>query len=1512
MRACSLDAHPVLAAALAKLDDTRSPGSPVPRPGGAADKLGNRYELAWAIRHALLCLRDDESRLTLEDIDPDLARGSEFTFVPQGGAPSVHQVKRQHGNKNYWTIAALADRGVFSAARGHVDQGREYHFSSLVPTGSLRELAERARVSDSLDQFREHQLTQDLGRDFAELSGPRVFGDSETAWLTLRGMRFAVREEDDTARQNGVLAEQFLQGATGPLMAIAVGAVLLDNLGVTLTRDALLEGLTPYGITGLSLSGRQEVSLEVAAVTRSWRKTVQRELLDPPIERTESAEVINALSQAEIVLVVGAAGGGKSSVVCQAVEALDTGGATVLAFRLDRLGAFTSTVGLGTELGLSMSPAAALAIAARSNPAFLVIDQLDAVSLASGRMSERYDVIADLIAEATSLHGVRVVLVCRKFDVDNDHRIRKLDARDDVQRLTVSELPDTLVAAAVERMGLDSAALTATQRGLLRSPLNLVLLSGIAGQPNALSFGTTDALFEAFWERKRQQARQRRADIRFNDVLAVIANAASDRQALWVPIELLDAEDLIEHANVLISEQVLARDGQRIAFFHESFFDYTFARQWMTREQSMIDFLSQSEQELFRRAQVRQVMQVMHEHEPGRFRLETEAVLSSPAVRFHVKDVVIAVLSGLPEPSSQDAQLILRVLAKHPTFEKRLWLQLSLATWFMRFNELGLISQWLESDNQELKDRAVSYMASAVTAHPDDVLRLLDQLDGSSDYIPALRWLAQVTHLHEHRPLLEIVLKAVEQGLFDDKSDALWLATHDLAKHRPIWAIELLKAKFIVSPEAMTLTAGGEVAALKAHDYGGSELIREAAAAEPIEFVETVVLLLLNVMAATQMPQHLDNLIGDPHFSLRLPRQEGDDREFDDALFAASSSALENLARTAPDAVRPILGRLANEPYDAAQFLLYRALTAGAGNFSSWAAELLLQGGNRLDCGYVSDSRWVARELLRAISSLVDDEVHLRLEEAVRDLRNPYEQRRNFGYTAFSFLSALDERRLSAIGTRRLGEYRRKFGKDSPAAPRGIEMTEVVSPISRGATQKMSDDQWLRAMAKHNNDDDDWHNVGGARELSHALKERVKEDPARFAHLALRITDDTNPTYAGAILWGFGECSPRDQDADPMFEAIRYLASLGFDETDRWLGYSLQQLRDRAPLDLVNAVLKRALNASDPTRDREIFTNEGGARRRDRLYENGINTARGHLAEALGDLVVHDTDGTRTEIVRPHLPALASDHVLCVRACVAHTIAACLQYARPSAYRAFDLLVDADDVLLASHHVQDLMIYIGNRDPDHVTPVIRRMLASSDDEARQAGGSLAAYAALQWDKPELMDAALSGDSKIRQGAAHVCSARIDRPTNLAMAKETLIHLMFDDDPEVRGAVGELAGHLRDKDLTPFEQLLKALIASPSYTDASPQLLITLQHAVTRVDELVMQAAERFVSVYGTDAADIRTGAAGDAHYIAELVIRGLAQSDDVRHRAMLLDVLDRLLEMGVYGVVNALTESDRH
>jgi hypothetical protein len=258
--------------------------------------------------------------------------------------------------------------------------------------------------------------------------------------------------------------------------------------------------------------------------------------------------------------------------------------------------------------------------------------------------------------------------------------------------LTNSEVND-----AVDGMQLNSEALTAEQRYVLRTPLHLVLLASIASQPDALSFHSSGSLFESFWERKRQTAKLRRADVKFSAVVEKVANTASDRQTLAVPVSVLDEHDLIDHAAILISEHVLAREGERVSFFHEAFFDYAFARHWVSRSESLVEFLRSDEQELFRRAQVRQILQHLHELDPDRFIIECEAALTNKDIRFHIKDTIVAVIANLAAPTADEAELAMRVCATPGSVSTRLWQQLRRPQWLKRLHEDGVVEGWLDS-----------------------------------------------------------------------------------------------------------------------------------------------------------------------------------------------------------------------------------------------------------------------------------------------------------------------------------------------------------------------------------------------------------------------------------------------------------------------------------------------------------------------------------------------------------------------------------------------------------------------------------------------------------------------------------------------------------------------------------------------------------------------------------------------------------------------------------------------
>ncbi|MGW1463668.1 NACHT domain-containing protein [Streptomyces sp. NPDC002308] len=1482
-----------------------------PRPGGETDKFGNRYEGVWTVRHLLYVLLGNAQSIKIEDIDA-LGKGAEFTYR-HGDTIEVHQVKRQNGNANSWNVKSLHKKEIWENARYHVEQGRHFHFVSIVPARPIQELTERARSADDLTEFISDRLTKGLEDAFDELSSSAIYGSADVAWKVLRGLWVSWPDENDLVRGNAVLAELLLSGATGRLAAVGLGDLAnYYGLGSTLDSAAIDSRLEEYGLRRSVLLFGNTVSNKVREITATWAASVQRELLQPVIRRAEADKLVEILDtdSEKLMLLMGAAGGGKSATLLQATESLRERETPLLSFRLDRLEPFASTTELGQRIGLDVSPVAALASVAGERPCVLIVDQVDAVSLVSGRMPRNFDSVADLVREASAFPKMRVLLVCRKFDVENDHRIRELTDAKECERVEVQDLSETQVTEAVRAMGMDAAALSTHQKNLLRSPLNLVLLRGAGADPEALAFQTTKNLFDAFWQRKLTDCVQRRETVRFNEVISTLAEEISTRQRLSVPATVLDRTNLAVDAGVLVSEHMLVRDGQEIAFFHEAFFDYAFARGWIDRNESLVDFLKSGEQELFRRAQVRQILNHLRELEPDRFVNEVADALTRSDIRFHIKDVILALLSSLTQPTSQEWEMVAEALEARPTFEERLWRSLRRAEWFERIDAEGLIEEWLTSGNDVEKGHALEIMGGAAKTNPDRLAELLQAHIAERDFPGWLRWVTRFSDIHESRALFDLVLHAVRNGQYDgDAEHDLWVSSHDLAKHQPAWAVELLAAYLTDRPNSMALDSNGKVIALLSREHSAIELAQLGAVGAPDSFASLLLPYMLRVMEVTAYESDERPTL-DRHFAHRYPDLNA--HELEEAILAGMASAIRSVVRQGPEQARPLLDILAASHYEAAQWLLYEGLRANGDRYAQWATDLMLEGTHRFMSGYSSNGVWTARQLIQATSKFCSKESFRALENSILALRFPWEGRRS-GWYMFNLLSGMDEERLSDVAKRRLGELRRATGMEKPPAPKGVTGGAIGSPIPPESAQRMTDEQWLRAIAKHSADRTDWSTfTGGAHELSSVLRQEAERDPARFSALALRFDRNTHPAYGTAFLMALGAAEALD-DGAPVFDAVRHVSSLDYEDNARWVGHSLRHYYKSTPLDLVERIVGYAARPESHGSDPIAWSSDEGKNIGRDVYWAGINSLRGAAAETLGDFLVYDTDGSRTALVLPILNRLAGDASISVRSCVAHLIHASMRHAQPQALDAFAKLIETDDDnLFATHTVCRLMIYIGSEDADVISPVITRMLQSQAAEVRRIAGQLAALAAVQWNMPGLLDVILStGDVEQREGAARLCARRLSDANDSIVVRRAFEVLMNDPDESVQKAVGEAAAALRGQRLRPLREPLIRLIASASFSASLPQLFITLEHAPDRVDDLILACSQRFIQVKGSDSADMRTGAAGDARYVGELLIRAYAQATVRTKRAKVLDLIDQLLEIGAFGVADLVEMSER-
>ncbi len=548
-------------------------------------------------------------------------------------------------------------------------------------------------------------------------------------------------------------------------------------------------------------------------------------------------------------------------------------------------------------------------------------------------------------------------------------------------------------------------------------------------------FDAPKDLLDLFWVTKQRACDQHaQRPVRFSQVVYRLARRMSDDRRLSVPPSVLDADGLAADAAVLASQHVVRLTPRDASFFHEAFFDYAFAREWVTHDDNLVSFLLDGEQELFRRGQVRQVLLHLHDADPARFVRELEALLAAPRIRFHLKQVAIGVLGSLTQPSAATWAAAERAIADAPSeFAVRVKSALRTPGWFDRLAQEGVIAQWM--GDPAMRDRAIGIIAGAVRDAPDRVARILAAHRDTTHYDEWLRDAVRFAHLPDSRELFDLLLDSVRRGAWDPHDQALWMYTDGLESDRPEWAVELLAAFLVERPAALTVADGRLQDLTKQRNHRAVDLAATCAVGAPRSFWTRLGPWMRAAMAATAEGAGA-RPIRDHHFTSRSwPVQRNDPhRGLDEAMLAASAAALRALAAgdpaLPPDETRALLQPLADDPHDAAQWLLYEALAAAGAALADWAGELLLEGPARLRCGYRGSECWATRDLLLAITPHLSTERLAAIEQAILRYRHPTDARDRRGQQ--ELLDGLPVDRLSAEGRRRKDELHRLYGDVTP------------------------------------------------------------------------------------------------------------------------------------------------------------------------------------------------------------------------------------------------------------------------------------------------------------------------------------------------------------------------------------------------------------------------------------------------------------------------------------------------
>ena len=156
------------------------------------------------------------------------------------------------------------------------------------------------------------------------------------------------------------------------------------------------------------------------------------------------------------------------------------------------------------------------------------------------------------------------------------------------------------------------------------------------------------------------------------------------------------------------------------------------------------------------------------------------------------------------------------------------------------------------------------------------------------------------------------------------------------------------------------------------------------------------------------------------------------------------------------------------------------------------------------------------------------------------------------------------------------------------------------------------------------------------------------------------------------------------------------------------------------------------------------------------------------------------------------------------------------------------------------------------------------------------------------------------------------ATNVNIATCRSYCEDALIKLFDDPNENVRAEAARCFLRFEGMQIGEYVRLVTEFISSNAFQRNYYPLLRALEQTTAKLPEVTLLACERFIDVAGLAAADVSTREPGDdASTIIKLTLRAYQQSSDEAIRARSLDLIDKLMEHGAYGINDALEEFER-
>lgn len=426
---------------------------------------------------------------------------------------------------------------------------------------------------------------------------------------------------------------------------------LIDRLQNNLTQDELLD------------------QLKIGSARLQSERNTFQDIENSHIERIETVQLYNWIIETpekkdgilrNICLLAGQAGYGKTVVLKDLYTKCLDDGVVVLGLKADKL--YSNTLkGLQDTLGFTLPVHEIIKECKKHfSRIIILIDQIDALSQSMSSDRSYLELYRTIIDYYSKDENIKFIISVRTSDLQYDPSLKIYKNTKTIQ---LGLLEQSKVLELLAKIDIVKDDLSPKLLELLRVPNHLNIFSQIVSNRSILKATNVLELYLELWRQKVAEigATIPAQKVRIKELLYAIAKQMFNDQRITV--SELRYENYSEEIRYLESERLIKVEDRQIQFFHQSFYDFVFAKQFVEGNESLLDYIKNGEQSIHIRSAVKMIISYLRESDPAHYTKDINAIFFNDQIFFHIKHILMVSLAAQEKPTNEEKQFVLKSFA---------------------------------------------------------------------------------------------------------------------------------------------------------------------------------------------------------------------------------------------------------------------------------------------------------------------------------------------------------------------------------------------------------------------------------------------------------------------------------------------------------------------------------------------------------------------------------------------------------------------------------------------------------------------------------------------------------------------------------------------------------------------------------------------------------------------------------------------------------------------------------